>query len=423
MLIAFLITVLIALSISFMCSVLEACLLSLSLSDIAQIAEKQPRMAKIWQGFKDNIGKPIALILVINTFAHTIGASISGAQFNSLFGHKWLILYSIGFSLIMIQWTEILPKTWGVRYNKLVAVTSAVPMQLLMMIFSPLLWLTEKLNKPFSAKLRDGERSDAVKEISVLARFATLNNMISKDQEKILARTMTLSKMRVRDIMVSRDEIKCLSTDMTLMQALIEAHIEHHTRLPLIQGKNIDDVIGYVNFKDIVSALNINPKDPSLRGICRPIISVSDTESLSVLLNKLTKGCQHIAVVKDSKGKVAGLLTLEDVIEAIIGEVSDEYDLLPTHFYQIAGNRYLAGGGLSTQAIEETFSVKLSSTEGGHKTLNDYLQGILKRDPKTEERILSGGLQFIIKKTRRGMAYEAVIERSASSEKLANAIT
>ena len=116
-----LVTIFITMGISFLCSVLEACLLSLSLADIGRISDKKPLAAKIWKSFKEGIERPIAVILIINTLAHTIGASLSGAQFEKIFGTKWIISFSIIFSLSMIQWTEILPKTLGVRCNKNIA--------------------------------------------------------------------------------------------------------------------------------------------------------------------------------------------------------------------------------------------------------------------------------------------------------------
>jgi len=396
----------VTLSISFMCSLLEACLLSLSLSDIARLSEKKPMVAKIWKNFRENIQAPITVILVINTLANTVGASLSGAKFQELFGPKWVALYSLLFSFMVIQWSEILPKTWGVKYNKNVAQMVAVPLRHLVVAFTPFVKLIQFLNRPFQGKT--GRRvADATDEITVLAHFAAIQNMISKDQEKILARTVTLSSMKVRDMMVERNEMKYLSTNMNLMEALIEAHIHHHTRLPLVNGNDIDDVIGYVNFKDIVSTLQINPVDPSLKGICRPMLEVKETEPVSLLLTRLIKGCQHIALVKDDKSKVVGLVTLEDVIETIVGDIQDEYDILPTYFYQITGYRYLAGGGIHLNTLRDKTGLDLPVED---KTLNDWLTGLFGRTPKAEDKVSYGGMAFIVRKLRRSSIYEAIIE-------------
>ena len=405
--VTFILTIVIALSISALCSLLEACLLSLSLTDIANISEKKPLIANIWKRFKDNIEKPIAVILIVNTLSHTIGAALSGAQFNDLFGHKWIAVFSVVFSFVMIQWTELLPKTLGVKYNHMVAVIVGRPLHWAVKLFTPLVALTNLLNRPFIRQKEATSELNAINDINVLARFATLNNLLSKDQADILTRTMNLSKLRVKDVMVERHEVKYLSTTMSLTDALIYAHIHHHTRLPLIEGENVDNVIGYVNFKDIVSVLQINPANPSLQGICRPILTVYADDPFSVLLPKITKGYQHTAVVKNNKGNMLGIVTLEDAIESIIGEVSDEYDVLPHHCYQITPARYVAGGGISLRELAKQINTQFPDVT---TTLSDWLKEDCCRIPKIEERLTCHGIHFIVRKISRSNIHEVIIE-------------
>src|SRR3989338_7840591 len=404
---AFWLIILIALGASFLCSVLEACLLSLSLADIARISEKRPLIARTWKNFKENVYRPITVILVINTLAHRIGASFAGARFQQLFGPKWITLFAVIFSFAMIQWTEILPKTLGIRYNKAVAVAALFPMKFLIYIFTPILTAVQFLNKPFESRRDKKYEMSATEDIAVLARFAAVNSMISTDQEKIVSETISLSKRKVKDVMVKKGEIKYLSTNMSLTEALIEAHLHHHTRLPLINADNKNDIVGYVNFKDIVSVLQTNPQDPSLKGIARPILEIRDNELLSVLLNRLTKGYQHIAIVKDAQGHVAGLITLEDVIEAIVGKMQDEYDILPTYFYQIAVNRYLAGGGVRLKVLREKIGTDVPDLA---KSLDEWLLELFGRMPKVEDQISCKGNTFITRKVRRSNIYEVIIE-------------
>jgi CBS domain containing-hemolysin-like protein len=394
-------------SISFFCSLFEACLLSLSTTDIAKIAEKNPAMAKLWTDFKKNIDKPIAVILIINTLAHTIGAAISGAQFNKLFGNNFIALFSLVYSLAMIQWTEILPKTIGVNHNIKLAKVSGIPLKILIYIFSPLVFFIHFLNKPFSKNKKDGSSGDILKDISVLSHFAVQNKEITKDQEMILSQTLRLKKLLIKDIMVEKSEIKYLSTKMSMVEALIEAHIHHHTRLPLINNDNINDIIGYINFKDIVTALQINPKDPSLRGICRPIITLYEDENLSVSLNKLTVSYQHIAIVKNHSEEITGLVTLEDILESIIGELNDEYDILPVHVHKIADNRFIIGGGATLKKLFNEYNIAIPDLE---ITINDWLIEKFGRIPKADEKKHIDGNCFIIRKIRRSSIHELIIE-------------
>jgi CBS domain containing-hemolysin-like protein len=396
-----------AIGISFVCSVVEACLLSLSLADIARISEKKPLAAKIWKSFKEKVQGPIAVILIINTLSHTIGASLFGAKFSQLFGVKWVMLYSLLFSFAMIQWSEILPKTLGVRYNKRIAVMTALPLKYLIYIFTPFVRAVHCLNRPFESPSDKATQMSATDDISVLARFAAFNNMISRDQERILSQTLRLAGMKVKDVVIAKEEIKYLSADMTLTQALIEAHVHHHTRLPLINGNDINSVIGYINFKDIVSALQFNSKDPSVKNIVRPIMDIGDDEPISVLLNRLIRGYQHIAIVKNRKQEVAGLVTLEDVMELIMGDMQDEYDVLPAYFYQIADKRFLAGGGLKLRALKEKTGIDVP---GADITVNDWLIELFGRIPKVEDRLDYKDSTFITRKVCRSTIHEIIVE-------------
>lgn len=417
----FFLTVAVALSVSFLCSLLEACLLSLSLTDIAKISEHKPHIASIWKKFKDNIQRPIAVILIINTFAHTIGAAVSGSQFHELFGAKWVGLYSIVFSIFMIQFTEILPKTYGIKYNKFFAGLIAVPLNLLTRAFTPVVFLMQMINRPFEGKKKMSTQVDALNDIQVLAHFASLQNIISKEQEKIVSRSILLAGKKVEDIMVPRSEMKTLSTNMTLSQALIEAHISHHTRFPLADPDPSGEVIGYVNFKDIVSALQLNPKDPSLKGIKRPIAVVRNDESISELLNKLTKGYQHIAVVKDRLDKTLGLITMEDIVETIVGDLNDEYDILPDYCYQIAENRFVVGGGALLSKLKSEVDPDFPDRP---VFVNDWIIKEYKPDPKPEDKIDYRDMTLMVRKVSRSQIHEIVIERKtdASPAKAPNPI-
>jgi len=403
-----LLTVGIALSISFMCSLLEACLLSLSLTDIAKMSEHRPHIAVLWKKFKDNIQKPIAVILIINTFAHTIGAAVSGSQFHELFGPKWVGLFSIVFSVFMIQFTEILPKTYGIKYNRFFAGLIAVPLKLLVKLFGPVVFLMQLINRPFEGKKKMSSQVDALNDILILAHFASLQNIISKEQEKIVSRSINLANKKVEDIMVPRNEMKNLSTEMTLSQALIEAHISHHTRFPLTDKNQGGEIIGYVNFKDIVSALQLNPKNPSLKGICRPILTVKNDENLSHLLNKLTKSYQHMAIARDDSGKTMGLITLEDIVESIIGDLSDEYDILPDYCYSIAENRYVVGGGVRLSTLKKELDPAFPDDP---MSVNDWIIKEYKHDPKPEDKVTYGQWMLMVRKVTRSNIHEIVIER------------
>lgn len=401
------ITITISLTISFACSLFEACLLSLSLADIARLCAKYPKVGRIWLGFKKNIDHPIAVILIINTLAHTIGASLSGAIFESLFSSSLIIIFSLLYSFAMIQFTEILPKTLGVKHNRRLAIISAVPLNFLIKLFTPLVFVVHSINLLFTGKKKAEDKIDPLGEITALAHFAQSSAQITKNQERILAQALKLSSIRLKDIMVPQPDIKYLTTTMSLTEALLAAHLHHHTRFPLLDPAK-DEFIGYVNFKDIVTALRLNPQDPSLKGIARPLLRLDENETISNALNRLTSAYQHIALVHNSQHKVLGLITLENLLETIVGDVKDEYDLLPVHFFQLSPTRFLAGGGLSLGQLNQKLNTALPDEQ---KSLSDWLASRIEFS-SPDRKYSHGNLLFEVRKVSHSRIYEVIIDIS-----------
>jgi len=402
------ITIVVSMGISFLCSLSEACLLSLSMADLAVLSEKRPRAGQLLKQMKEGIQRPIAAILIVNNFSNIIGAAVSGAIFSNLFGSKWIGLFSFVFSLAVIQWSEYLPKTLGVLHNRSLAGIIARPLANIVHILSPLVFMLERINRPFLRGTQFRSTTDALNEITLLARYASVNKLISREQVDIVSRSIKLSQSRVQDIMVGRDEIKFLSTAMTMAEALIEAHIHHHTRYILVRDGNMDDIVGYVNVKDIVSALQINPADPSLKGIARPVLTVSAALLVPGLLKELTRGYQHMAVVRNDQAKTVGLVTLEDVVEAIVGDLEDEYDIMPSHVIPISEIRFLAGGGVSLAALRKKTKFDLPELP---TNLNDWLCSLYKNLPPIEHAIPFADVIFIVRKIRRSKIHEVMVEK------------
>ncbi len=399
--------------ISFLCSLTEACLLSLSLADIAQLADKKPYAAEQMRRLRETIERPIAAILIVNNLANIVGAALAGVLFADLFGHKWVGVFSFFLALAIIQWSEYLPKTLGVLYKRSLAAVVALPLTLITRGLGPLVFLLDRVSLPFQGRNRRKIAPDALNEIVVLTRFASFNNLISREQLDIVARSIKLSGALVRDIMVAREEIKFLSAGMSMADALVEAHIHHHTRYLLIEGQDLDRVLGFVNVKDIVSALQINPADPSLKGIMRPAPVVRDSQPAPQLLNIMTKGYQHMAVVKNDAGRTVGLVTLEDVVEAIVGNIDDEYDRLPAYVYRIAEGRFLAGGGISLAALKEQTGLEVPEPA---LCLHDWLGTLTSAAPAIEQKIGYQNLVFTIRKLRRSKIHEVIVDKRSPAE-------
>ncbi len=407
----FVAAVAVALGVSFICSLMEAALLSLTPSQVADLSARHARIGSIWRGFKNNIERPIAVILILNTAAHTIGASVAGAQFDELFGDQWIWLFSLLFTFAMLQYTEILPKTLGVHFNQTVAVWIARPLVLAIRLFTPVIHVLHLLNRPFEGRRTNKRAPATLEEITSLAMMARLAEHIGPRQERIINRATKLSQTSVQQVMIPLEQVSMLSTAQSLHQALVTAHIDAHTRFPVCEGDDRSRVIGYVNFKEMIYYMSTNPSDPSLKGIIRPVHFVEPESSASDLLNTFIDQHEHMAIVRDTQGRCLGLITLEDLIEELVGELEDEFDRLPRHIHALSGGTWMFGGGVPAREVTVKLGAPAVAAIG---TLAAWLERELGQPPKPGQVLRHEGVEFVVRRVRRGRVFEASATRKLS---------
>ncbi len=308
----------------------------------------------------------------------------------------------------MILWTEILPKTLGVKNKKKMAYIIAVPLSLITYLMTPIIYMLNFFNRPFAGKKSKAEKSDLLHEINLLSKYAQSNNQLSSEQQKIVERSIEISSKMLKDIMVKAEKINFLSTCMTLTEALLKAHVYRHTRYLLTEKGDIDRVIGYINFKDIVSALHINPINANLEGISRPVIGLNEDETISNAIKLLLKNYQHIAIVKNEKGKTTGMVTLEDLLESIVGKIEDEYDIIPCDIIRKSDKIYFASGG----ALMSDISVRMGLKESYEKiTVHNFVLGLNHNIIPEKEELFYKEIQIKVIKVRRDKIFEVMIEK------------
>jgi len=402
----FIASVFTALLVSFLCSLLEATVLSFTPSQVASLAVRHPRLGAIWQNFKTHIDRPIAVILILNTAAHTIGATVAGAQFELLFGDQGIFGFSLLLTYFMLQFTEILPKTMGVRFNSRFAPAIAYPLAFLIRLFNPLISLIHLINRPFEPKRNSSQSPATLEEISALAGLARLSNLINPQQEQIIQGTFRLSEKRASQVMIPVEQVAFLSTSQSLTDAIITAHLDPHTRFPICESEDHNRVLGYVNFKEIIYHARTNPSDRSLQGIIRPVHFVAPEEPAAELLKVFVERHEHIAIVRGAEGRTLGLITLEDVIEELVGELEDEFDRLPRLLHQLSGGTWMVGGGVPVAELASKLDVSLPEMQG---TISSWLMRRLNRVPVPNEIYQIDGTEFMIRRTRRGKIFEVAV--------------
>ena len=402
-------SVITAMVFSHCCSLMEAALLSISPSQLAELNRHAPRAGKCAMFLKQDIDKPLAVILIINTAAHTIGAAEAGASLQALFPKNGTVMsiFSLLFTLAMVQYTELLPKTLGVRFNINVMKVCAPLLHTLLYIFLPVIKITQWINKPFER--RKPEKPTTAEEISALAALARSSQTISSRQERIIKMVPHLSEKTARDVMIDVENISFLTADQTLTDAMNSTANDFHTRYPVCEEDNKNEVLGYVNFKELVAIHRSHPGTVRVNDILRPSPFSEPEDSAAELLEHLTMQNCHITIVRDPKtNTVLGLVTLEDIIEELLGDLDDEFDPLPRTFYSPGENFWVVGGGVPLRLLARDTHLDLPLRA---EPVGVWVSRILDRPVRVGDVIRHGNAEFYVRKIRRGQSWEFNLKR------------
>lgn len=399
----------ISLTFSFLCSAYEAVLLSLTPAQIAEISIKHPVAGETWRDFKARLERPISVILLVNTAAHTIGATLAGAQVGQITGDRGAAIFSVFFTYFMFQFTEILPKSVAVRHNKFLAPYLALPLRALITMLSPIVWFVSLVNRPFDPARKGHGHHATLEEIVALAGIARLSNLIGSHQERIIHGAARLSTLKARDVMIPIEQVSFLSTAQSLPQAIIAAHLDPHTRFPMCEGDDKDKVAGYVNFKEMIYRTRTNPTDPTLLGIIRPVHFARPDEPATSLFTVFVEQHVHMAVVRDAAGKTLGILTLEDIVEELVGEIEDEFDRLPRNCHRLSGGTWMVGGGFPIASLAQEIKAPLPDLNG---TTSAWLIRRVGHMPSANHIHREGDFAFMVRRIRRGKIFEVAVTPS-----------
>ncbi|MFP4070063.1 MAG: hemolysin family protein, partial [Opitutales bacterium] len=320
-----LVYVALALLVSFLCSIAEAVLLSIPPSYVESMKEARPGLAQRLRRIKqDKIDQSLAAILTLNTIAHTVGALGAGAKATVVFGSAWFGIFSALMTLMILFFSEIVPKTFGAVYwTRLVAPTTWFVQGLIVSLY-PIVWASELLTRLIA-------RGKSVhvfsrEEFLSMARIGEQTGHLHGNESRMIRNLFRFDSLTVQDIMTPRTVVAALPVDMTLAEALDAVTDSPFSRFPLYRD-DLDTITGFV-LKDDVLMLNAQDRgDEALESISREIVEVLDSLTLSALLELILEKRQHIAIVVDEYGGTKGVVTLEDLVETLTGrEIMDETD-------------------------------------------------------------------------------------------------
>ncbi len=314
----------IALFTSFLCSIMEAVLLSTPLSYLKSRIENGDRSAELLLSHKADIDKPLSAILSLNTIAHTVGAAGVGAQATIVFGEASFGIVSAILTVLILVLTEIIPKTLGANYNKDLMSISAKSISVMIFITYPIVVASSVLTKLLSRNKSDFTTSR--EEVSALASIGTEEGIFAENENRIIQNLIKLKYIKVSAIMTPRVVVVTANEEMTLQKFLENKDFLHFSRIPVYQT-NKDNITGYVFRAMVFEKLAEDQFDLKLKDIKRDILTFRRGTTLFKAWDEMLAKREHISLVMDEYGGMDGITTLEDIIESLLGfEIIDEKD-------------------------------------------------------------------------------------------------
>ena len=309
---------------SAVCSLFEAVLYSVPVSHIAALERAGRSSGPMLRELRRRVDRPIAAILSLNTVSNTGGAALAGAIATSVWGPSRVIYFSIAFTLAILLFSEMIPKTVGVVYNRRLASLVARPLQWLVTVFAPLLWLSRFATSLVLRGQEEERISD--EDLLLMVRSGLRSGDFKPLEARVIRNVLALETKTARDVLTPRTVVFALGASTTTKDAVWNRHLDQYSRVP-VNDENPEDIVGIVHRVDILTAVARDRFDVKLEELMRPVHFVVDTSPLDQLLRMFLERRQHMVAVIDEFGGFAGIVTLEDVLEELIGrEIVDEFD-------------------------------------------------------------------------------------------------
>jgi len=314
----------VVLGVSFLCSLLESFILSVTHAHISIVSKDRPALGKKLSYFKENINRPLSAILSLNTIANTVGAASVGAIALIEFGSSWVAIMSGILTLSILIFSEIIPKTIGALYWKRILVPATFAVQVLIVMTYPLVVLLELLSK-WLAKEGNGDKVSR-EEVIAMAELGEDEGTIEESESTVIENVLMLDDIPVEEVLTPRSVIFALDKTSSVREVLDKYNDIEFSRIPVYE-EGLDNIIGIVRRHVLLKSKAEDQFDVTMGELAKPIHTVEENDSVGDVLDEFVKRREHLFMVKDQFGQVAGLITLEDAIETLLGiEIVDETD-------------------------------------------------------------------------------------------------
>ena len=341
--------------ISAMCSLLEATLYSVRSASLeASLAQgRHKRAAELFLGMRRNVAEPTSAILILNTVANTAGAAVLGWLAAREFGPTAVVVFSGLLTVGILLFSEILPKTYGAVHWRQLWPWVVWPLVSMLTILKPFVWLTER----FASFVTGGRGSQSTTEDEVLAtiQMGARHGALTDNELRLLTAVFLFDETLVRDVLIPRPEVAALDADWPMSRCLDVIRDSKHSRYPLFK-ETLDDAMGLLHVKDLIG---LAADDSPPRHLARPLLHVPETKPVSDLMRQMQASKHHMALVHDERGTVVGAVTLENLVELIVGAVQDEFDEEEPEWAMESPGVYRLSGQMPLARIDNELDLKL----------------------------------------------------------------
>lgn len=398
-----------SLAVSFVCSILEAVLLSVSHAYVGLLVDRKDPAGPLLRRLRQRIDEPIAAILTLNTIAHTVGAAVSGAIALQVFGSRWMAAFSAVLTLLILVLSEILPKTIGARYWQQLAPLAARVLQAMIVGMKPILAPLSVLNRAIGASGHGGA-SVSRAELAILAELGRREGQIAEAEWQVVSNVLRLRDTSVGEVMTPRTAIVAIPRTATPHEAQAVMLDTGFLRLP-VYGDSIDEIVGVLVARDLWRALRAAASVDTAAGVATPRVDVIMREPLYVpesrriesLIPEMRERRIKMAIVLDEFGGTAGLVTFEDLVEEIVGEIRDEHEHGSEAYERLGPHEVLVNGDASLSDLADHLRLPLPVDE--YDSVGGFVFGQLGRLPRPGDEVpFAGGVARVRSMDKRRVA-------------------
>lgn len=375
----------------------ETALMSLDKLRVKYLVKKKKKHAERLEVLLDQPERLLGAILVGNNLVNIAASVFATGLFVSLYGEHGELLTILVLTPVLLIFAEICPKTYSAKNPERVSFWVLRPILAVMWLLAPVIWLVTRISRLLTRLMERNSQpapilsEDEIRNIIAVGEEA---GVLPKENRRMLHGIFDLSAIRARDIMIPRTEVVAIEAGTPFDEALALAQGARHSRFPVFED-NLDQVIGIIHSKDILRFVG-RVEQFSLRDICRPPYFVPESKRIGTLLQAFRKKHVHLAIVVDEYGGVEGIVTLEDIVEEIVGEIQDEYDADEVEIHEIGPRQFLVDGSVSLRILNRRFHLELSEEHAN--TLAGFLMHKMGVIPEEGAAYKADGILFTVRR-------------------------